>query len=158
MKAIDLSSYIINRCNYLNKGWVNNLKLNMIIYLVNILYLSIFHKFLTDDEFEPKIFGPIVREVYDKHFLHGGQRIYPSSSSNEFDSLMKINPILKSDEVAFINDVIDYFTKLDGFTIKEYFNVNNQDKSCGAWFHAYHLNSEYICKDNMKLEAGVKET
>lgn len=67
MKAMDLAYYIVNRAIDFGNP-VSNLKLQKIIYFVNLLHLKRTGDFLISDieknPFEAWQFGPVIENVY----------------------------------------------------------------------------------------------
>ncbi|QCD52824.1 Panacea domain-containing protein [Campylobacter sp. RM16192] len=67
MKAMDVAARIINRCIDMNNP-ISNLKLQKILYFINMHYLVNRQKHLIDGElFEAWQYGPVIEEVYNKY-------------------------------------------------------------------------------------------
>ena len=66
MKALDLAAHIINRSMDLGAP-VTNLKLQKMLYVLEIKSLVHYGKSLIDENFEAQDYGPFLKNVYDKY-------------------------------------------------------------------------------------------
>ena len=74
MKVMDLAAHVINRCIDLDKP-VSNLKLQKMLYFLDINFLINFDKKLIDEDFEAWQYGPVQKEVYDKYSFFAASSI-----------------------------------------------------------------------------------
>lgn len=70
MKALDLAGYVIDKGNYLN-----NFKLNKILYLLHCYYMMKTGKELIDEDFEAWSIGPVIPEVFEEYSIYAGAPI-----------------------------------------------------------------------------------
>ncbi|MBE3022156.1 Panacea domain-containing protein [Campylobacter sp. 7477a] len=93
MKALDVAAHIINRCIDMGTP-ISNLKLQKIMYFLDITYLINRHRRLIDDNFEAWQYGPVIEEVYDRYSPYAANFINIRQDPNEDfpqDDLQRIN-------------------------------------------------------------------
>lgn len=112
MKAIDLAEYVILHTTT-NNTHVTNIKLQKILYFVNVAHLLAYKApLITDAQFERFDFGPTIRSVYTQYAQFGGAPIDHILKHIYLDNL-KIKTrqvdisLLTSDEIKFIDTVVD---------------------------------------------------
>lgn len=74
MKALDLAAHIINHCIKIGNP-ITNLKLQKILYFLDMTYLVNVKKRLINENFEAWQYGPVVKEVYDKYSSYAASPI-----------------------------------------------------------------------------------
>lgn len=72
--ALDVSKYIIKRCNE-NGSTVSNLKLQKILYFIQAEFLVSTGKACFPEDIEAWDFGPVVPEVYHRYKVYGSANI-----------------------------------------------------------------------------------
>ena len=72
--AIDVSRYVILRCNQLGRT-ISNLKLQKLLYFAWKNYYKKYRKYLFNENFEAWQFGPVVRNVYYDYCAHKSYRL-----------------------------------------------------------------------------------
>lgn len=71
MQASEVAKHIIDYCISINNP-VTNLKLQKMLYFLDMYHLINQHKrLITDEEFEAWDYGPVMRSVYNKYRLNG---------------------------------------------------------------------------------------
>jgi uncharacterized phage-associated protein len=125
-RAMDVSDYIISFASDKGKP-VSNLKLQKIMYFLNVIHLIDFNmKPLIDDEsFERWDYGPVIRSVYREYSSNGATKIKEPSEHVEVnvndDGSIKINKHKFNDNnidkkaKEFINENIDKLIDFDPF-------------------------------------------
>lgn len=74
-RAMDIADCIIVEAEKRGKP-VSNLKLQKIMYFLNVIYLLEKHKdLITDNKFEKWSYGPVIRQVYSQYAKNGPQEI-----------------------------------------------------------------------------------
>lgn len=118
-KAIDISKYIIKKCNDTNTP-ITNLKLQKILYYIQKYSLDKFHTPAFFDDIEAWQFGPVVPNVYYNFCGYGSMPIIGNfknvSDFSKFDSII--------DEKKCLNpwDMVKETHKKDGAWDKTYNN------------------------------------
>lgn len=92
--AKEVAEYIICRCN-LTDVFVSNLKLQKLLYLVQVEYLRYFGRPCFSDDFEAWNVGPIVSDVYNRYCGFGGSGI-----------ILKAEPKIAGQDEKFIDEIV----------------------------------------------------
>ena len=128
-RAMDIADYIIIKANELGKP-VSNLKLQKIMYFLNVEYLLEKKKnLITDNKFEKWSYGPVIRQVYSQYSRYGSEEIkrvptytYLVREKGQFEvkkyvfnekSFRKYN----NDITKFIDDNIESFLKYEPYEL-----------------------------------------
>ena len=74
MKALDVAAHTINHCIDIGNP-ITNLKLQKILYFLDMTYLVNVGERLIDENFEAWQYGPVVKEVYDKYSSYAASPI-----------------------------------------------------------------------------------
>lgn len=83
MRAMDVAAHVINHCINIGNP-ISNLKLQKILYLLNMTYLVNTKSMLIDDKlFEAWQYGPVIKEVYDKYSSYAASPIDAEQSFSE---------------------------------------------------------------------------
>ncbi|MCZ6116923.1 Panacea domain-containing protein [Campylobacter ureolyticus] len=148
MKAQDLAVYIINRAIEFGNP-VSNLKLQKILYFVNLLYLKKNKRFLISDirenPFEAWQFGPVIENVYYKFSHYGGLSI----------NLLQPEPQYSMDEnnKKTLDENIYKLIHIEPWTLVEWSHIKD-----GAWDKTYNGglgNHQIIDEELIKQDAGL---
>lgn len=115
MKVMDLAAHVINRCIDLDKP-VSNLKLQKMLYFLDINFLINFDKKLIDEDFEAWQYGPVQKEVYDKYSFFAASSIRIRQEPE--------NDLPEEYKNSIINN-IDHLAKIDAWTLVEYSHRDN---------------------------------
>ncbi|MBZ7987633.1 DUF4065 domain-containing protein [Campylobacter canadensis] len=143
MKIYDLASYIVNRSIALGLP-VSNLKLQKMLYFINLIYLGKYNKFLIEDlddyPFEAWRYGPVIRSVYDRFSCYGGIPIGLEQPHCDVDN-----------EVSeFLNYNIDRLVNIEPWRLVEWSHMPD-----GAWDKTCKNNDSVISKELIKKDAGL---
>ena len=88
MKALDVAAHVINYCIEIGNP-ITNLKLQKILYFLDMTYLVNTRVKLIDDEFfEAWQYGPVIRNVYDKYSSYAAS---PIETMQKFDEELPAN-------------------------------------------------------------------
>lgn len=68
--VLDICRYIIN-CSYKNLDGISNLKLQKILYFVQIQFLREYNKLCFIDNIEAWDFGPVIPKAYKEYSIYG---------------------------------------------------------------------------------------
>lgn len=98
--AVDVSKYIINRCNSYNKP-ITNLKLQKMLYFIWIEYYKIKKQFLYENDICAWQFGPVVPDVYYEFCSYAGVPI-----RQRYDFSLDI------DDSSLLDDFIDRYVEI----------------------------------------------
>ncbi|MCZ6161977.1 Panacea domain-containing protein [Campylobacter ureolyticus] len=148
MKAQDLAVYIINRAIEFGNP-VSNLKLQKILYFVNLLYLKKNKRFLISDirenPFEAWQFGPVIENIYYKFSNYGGLSI----------NLLQPEPQLLMDKnnKNTLDENIFKLISISPWTLVEWSHIKD-----GAWDKTYNKglgNHQIIDEELIKQDAGL---
>ena len=101
MKALNVAAHIINKCIDLDMP-VSNLKLQKMLYFLDMTYLVNTGKRLIDEDFEAWQYGPVIKDVYERFSSYAATPIelkqdfsenFPSKYANEIQQ--KINNLAR---------------------------------------------------------------
>lgn len=145
MKAQDLASYIINRS--IDAGQpVSNLKLQKMMYFINLLYIQRTGQFLIEDivqnPFEAWQFGPVIENVYDRFSNYGGLSI----------NLYQPDPIIDNQVRQLLDNDIFSLLEVEPWTLVSWSHAKD-----GAWDITYKDgwgNHQPIDNTHIMQEAG----
>lgn len=115
MKAMDLAAHVINRCIDLDMP-VSNLKLQKMLYFLDINFLINFDKKLIDEDFEAWQYGPVLKDVYDKYSFFAASSIRIRQKPE--------NDLPEEYKNSIINN-IDHLAKIDAWALVEYSHRDN---------------------------------
>ena len=88
MKALDVAAHVINYCIEIGNP-ITNLKLQKILYFLDMTYLVNTRVKLIDDEFfEAWQYGPVIQNVYDKYSSYAAS---PIETMQKFDEELPAN-------------------------------------------------------------------
>lgn len=140
MKALRLAHYIINKCVVLGKP-INNLRLNLMLYLMHKDCLQKYIEPLFEDEVIVGKGFPKIQEVYWEYCCYGALRIY----SAKVDLL---HPIRRID---FVKNRIEFYNEL---TTKELCALATKDD--GAWdlCNRYKIDEKDVIPNELILTRG----
>lgn len=110
MKAMDVAAHVVNRCIDLDMP-VSNLKLQKMLYFLEINFLINFDKNLIDEDFEAWQYGPVLKEVYDKYSFFAASSIKVRQKPQ--------NNLPNEYKNSIINN-IDHLAKIDAWSLVEY--------------------------------------
>lgn len=74
MKALDVAAHIINHCIEIGNP-ITNLKLQKILYFLDMTYLVNAGDRLIEDYFEAWQYGPVIKEIYNKYSSYAASAI-----------------------------------------------------------------------------------
>jgi len=111
-KAKEIASFYIQLLNSIPDNYIDNLKLNKILYYVQAWNLVKNGEPLFEDEIQAWDYGPVVPEVYQIYKCCGKSPIQEPEES--FDESR-----LNSDELDLLIDVYRYYGKYTGWALKE---------------------------------------
>lgn len=140
-KAIDVADLIITEA-YKSNSPVSNLKLQKVMYFLNVIHLLEYKDpLITDDNFEKWDYGPTISSVYSEYESKGGNEIlspkahlYLQSGTHEYFTVgthhFNINDLEPSD-VNFINKNLNKFLQYSPYELvdKSHMEPQWQDKS-----------------------------
>lgn len=126
-KAMDVADMIITEASGINHP-VSNLKLQKIMYFLNVIHLLNNHTPLIDDaRFEKWDYGPVIHAVYSEYSGYGANDIenpeqhttLTRDARGQFNVISnKFNPNdLTDDERQFIKEKLRLFINFDPFTL-----------------------------------------
>lgn len=136
-----LSKYIIGKCAR-EKELISNLKLNRILYLLQITYCKYTNgELLFLDNFRAFPYGPILPDIYNFFKCYGGKPINVYKNIKSFNSKYKVK--------NFIDNGVDI---LKTFTPWDFVKISNAPGS--PWYITY--NNGKGCKDIINNELIIK--
>ncbi|MGG7049080.1 MULTISPECIES: Panacea domain-containing protein [unclassified Campylobacter] len=125
MKALDVAAHIINRCIDMGNP-ISNLKLQKILYFINMYYLVNRDRSLIDDNFfEAWQYGPVIEEVYNKY------AIFVSNLIKVRDMRDDIEPFLTED-INMLYNFIDKIANIPSWQLVDFSHTKD-----GAWDRVY---------------------
>ena len=110
MKALDLAAHVINRCIDLDMP-VSNLKLQQMLYFLEINFIINSGASLIDEKFEAWQYGPVLKSVYDKYSFFAASSIKVRQETQ--------NDLPNEHKNSIINN-IDHLAKIDAWLLVEY--------------------------------------
>ncbi|ASM34650.1 prophage ps3 protein 01 [Campylobacter sputorum subsp. bubulus] len=122
MKALDVSKYILTKCNLENNP-ISNLQLQKTLYYIQYEFLTKMDKPLFEDDFEAWKFGPVIPSVYYEYSHIGAFKI--GANYENYDSILKN---MSSYETELLNSIIE-----DKRTKDAWFLVDDTHKKGNAW-------------------------
>lgn len=128
VSASDISKYIVDYC-YKDSNAISNLKLQKIMYMLQIEFNREYKKQLIDDDFEAWPYGPVIPKVYYDFCQYGGMDI-----EKNFDVTLDIETI----EMTFINNIIERYKE-----IKPWDLVEITHRKGGAWDKIFNNGAGY---------------
>ncbi|WP_056961902.1 Panacea domain-containing protein [Fructilactobacillus florum] len=128
-KSLGVSDYVITTAMSKQKP-VSNLKLQKIMYFLNVIHLLEYkNPLIDDDNFEKWDYGPVIHEVYSEYSSNGSQEIKKPKRHIKNRELIngeyKDEPYdndffeLNEEDKRFINDNIDSFIDENPFFLVE---------------------------------------
>ncbi len=151
MKNMDLANYIINKSIEL-KYPVSNVKLQRVLYFMNLYYFSLNSKFLLEGEpFQAAHIGPLIPEVYQEYACFGGLSI--SRKVNKVkNSIFKDVEFQEVDlNTEKFNKFLLYLISMDSWTLENY-----SKRVDGAWNKTYNKdNPKIIIKNELIIKEAI---
>lgn len=126
MLGIKLANNIINYSIHIGSP-ITNLKLQGIMYLINLEYIKTYEKKLLDEDFEAWQYSPVLRTVYQEFAIYGNNPI----------SKIQLNYDIETEVETLMKNIVDKYSKINSWEITE------------------NLNSDKIYQDTIK-EKGIK--
>ncbi len=125
MKALDVARYVVGR--YGTTHFITNLKLNKLLYYMQVESLRKRNRVLFDDVIEAWDYGPVEPAVYRRYSMFGSSRIQtvPGATLPDVDAESK----------ETINFVMEC---LGGLTAFDLVSISHRDT--GAWHKVYKPN------------------
>lgn len=139
--AIDVSKYIILRCNKSGKT-ISNLKLQKILYFLQAEFLVSQNNPCFCETIEAWDFGPVIPDVYHTYKIYGSANI-PMITDNEYCPFQKEDKILA-------DAIIDQCAQYSASALVE---ITHRQS---PWKEAYHNRGSSIIS-NEKIKAFFKE-
>ena len=138
--ALDICRYIINYSNDKNYD-ISNLKLQKLLYFIQIYFLIETEKPCFYNEIEAWDFGPVIPIAYNEYKQYASTHIpyikqYIEYDKNSIWNSKRVdynNNIISNDDKYLINAVVD---KLANYTATDLVNITQHQK---PWVHAYKL-------------------
>ena len=121
--VLTVARYIINRCNENNKT-INNLKLQKILYFVQVEFLVEKGEACFSEKIQAWNFGPVVPEVYQQYEVYGAANIL--SRKRVVDET-----IISRNDKKIIDGMIDECIK---YSTSELVSITHRQK---PWKQAY---------------------
>lgn len=128
--ALDLGKYIVDYC-YKRLKPINNLKLQLMLYLIWIDYYNECNNLLFNEKFQVFQFGPVVPEVYSEFCTYGGINI-----CSNFENVIKEKSINDIENIIMINGLIDKYIDASGYDLVSIVTSKNS-----AWYNVYNNGS-----------------
>lgn len=131
-QMIKIDSEIVAEYILFKYGPMSHLKLQKLLYYVQAYHLAYFGEPLFDDDFEAWVHGPVSRALYEKHreqsvlYDDVGYKLEDGKPSPE----LILNELLTSEQVELINEVLDEYSKLNGFELE------NETHAEAPWIEA----------------------
>ncbi|MBE3030128.1 DUF4065 domain-containing protein [Campylobacter sp. RM9344] len=122
MKALDVSKYILTKCNKDGQP-ISNLQLQKMLYYIQYEFLTNYGKPLFDDDFEAWKFGPVIPVIYYEYSHMGAFKI-----GADYEGCDKILSNMTQEEINTLNQII-----VDKRDINAWRLVDNTHKSGKAW-------------------------
>ncbi|USS88227.1 DUF4065 domain-containing protein [Fructilactobacillus hinvesii] len=127
--SFSVSDHIITQAEKIGKP-VSNLKLQKIMYFLNVIYLLNYNKSLIDDhKFEKWAYGPVIHDVYSDYSINGSKEILEPTKhikSRSFNDGKYKNKYYSENELKlglddsqFIDNNLEKFVSLNPFFLVE---------------------------------------
>lgn len=121
MKALVLAGYLVQKC--LDEGWkITNLKLQKMLYFIQLRAIQLGEQPLIDDQFEAWMFGPVVENVYYAYCINAGLDI---DQTEKYDGRHPKIP-------SYVEDVFKHFISRSSWSM-----VQLTHRDGGAWQKNY---------------------
>lgn len=107
--ALEIAKYIIGYCN--DKDYrIDNLRLQKILFIVQIVFLEVFQRPCFHEEIEAWRYGPVVPVVYDEYKMYGSNLIFAplEETSIRKEDLNEITSIVDDLEKYSTNALVKY--------------------------------------------------
>jgi len=148
--AIAVANEIIKLANR-EKIDITPMKLQKILYLAYGIYFKRKGERLTIEKFEPWEYGPVIKSVYYRYKLCGGNNIDEPIddpiSAGGYSTILPSAVIIPPDDLTIIKEAWDNAKNLSAFTLSAWSHNKNS-----PWDKAFHTNpqSAYISDDDIK--------
>ena len=139
-KAIDIAKYIVDFCTR-NEIAISDLKLQKILYYIQLAFISNLNKFAFKDELEAWKYGPVVKNVYDIYSSFGSTKICLI-----YDDIIEFKPIEKN----VINSVLLKCLPMDVWELVEMTHVPD-----GPWEQTYCEGEKNIIRKDIIKEYAL---
>lgn len=144
MRGLEVARYIVNLC--LKHGRpVSNLRMQKIMYLAHVYYITKQNKPLIKDDFEAWNIGPIIPEVYWEYSIYASAPIIP---------FYKEDADIDSEKIKVVEKLIINLSAKKPWTLVELTHLKD-----GAWDRTYRNgqgNREVIPLTRIYEEAGME--
>ena len=121
--ALELASYIVREMN-LRELYLDHLKLQKLLYYINVFWMDKFGVTATTENTEKWQLGPVIKEVYTEFKVNGSYPITEVPKKivfNQDSFFIKYEsiktPALKEHEAELINEVLDIYGKKGSFEL-----------------------------------------
>lgn len=148
MKALDVADIVLDYCASIGKP-ISHLQLHKVLYFLQIFYYINKKEFLIDEDFEAWPYGPVIRKVYFKYAIYGGNNIIISRQSND-----NMESFPKDYEIPIHNFIKQLIDK------KPYELVQISHKKESPWYKVYNNgegDGEIINKELLKEYANARK-
>ena len=136
-RVMDVARYVINVCNKNGYG-ITNLRLQKILYFIQVDFLTNLGKPCFDEDIEAWNFGPVIPEVYHEFKCYGNSKIplvrrYIENETNIWDSQIRYFDYKKLDKEdrRRIEDII---RQCERYTTSELVEITHNQT---PWVQAY---------------------
>ncbi len=143
ISALDISKYLVEKANKVDENDLTNLKLQKLLYIIQVKYLEKYGKSLFTDPIEAWQFGPVVRDVYNTFKSCGA---FPITLVDVNFSSQDIPVETKK----FVDKIWDEYAKFSSGYL-----VNLTHKVNSPWAKAYRSDTKIIDQD-LILSSSVK--
>lgn len=156
-EILDICRYTINYC-YENLNGISNLKLQKILYFIQIQFLKEYNRVCFNDNIEAWNFGPVILKAYKEYSMYGALPIPYINTYIEYtpnilwDAERKIfnKNIIKKKHRKTIELVLNVFEDYSNFELAEL--ILHQE----PYIDAYN-NNTIITIDSLKKYFNIKE-
>lgn len=144
--ASRIAKYIVVYC-FVNECYCTNIRLQMLLYLVQEEFLTKLNKPCFNDEIVAEKFGPSVPDIYSHYSSHGGFAIIPFDQPECCDKTD-----INEEDIVVINSVIDRAKDLDDL------DLITKVRHVSPWIDVFDSQSiRVINKDLIKVKATYRD-